>query len=208
MALASGSASSSSTNLPDLASEGEVLAGMRVDSSIGDHAALTKRIHALKIPPLPPDLGALTQPDGRPFSIHHLQPVFNEGPEAWQQKSWRPKESCLVATLSEHTKAVNRLAVSQDCTFFVSASDDGTSKIWELRGIDQNICPKSALTYTRQQGGRILDVTMCDNSHSVASASSDGTVHVWRVEVVAKTVESNRGGGMGGRRTGRNEVLV
>jgi phosphoinositide-3-kinase, regulatory subunit 4 len=55
-------------------------------------------------------------------------------------------------------------------------------QIWELRGSDQNVFPRSALTYS-DQGGRIVDLTMCENSHSVASASTNGTLHVWRVEV-------------------------
>ncbi|GAB5036799.1 vps15 protein kinase, partial [Nannochloropsis oceanica] len=72
----------------------------------------------------------------------------------------------------------------QDYTFFASASDDGHIKIWDLRGLESNVSPRSALTYSRQ-GGRILDVTMVDNTHSIASASSNGTVHVWRVDVVS-----------------------
>lgn len=31
-------------------------------------------------------------------------------------------------------------------------------------------------------GGRITAVTCCDDSQSVASGSSDGSLHVWRVE--------------------------
>ncbi|CAN0519992.1 unnamed protein product, partial [Ectocarpus sp. 8 AP-2014] len=70
-----------------------------------------------------------------------------------------------------------RLALSQDQAFFVSASSDSTCKVWELRGMDHTVNPQSRATYSRQSG-RLLDLCMVDNSHSVASASSDGTVHV------------------------------
>lgn len=50
-------------------------------------------------------------------------------------------------------------------------------QVWELRGMDHTISPQSRATYS-QQSGMLLDACMVDNSHSVASASSDGTVHV------------------------------
>ena len=43
--------------------------------------------------------------------------------------------------------------------------------------MDHTVSPQSRATYSKQ-GGRLLDLCMVDNSHSVASASSDGTVHV------------------------------
>jgi len=43
--------------------------------------------------------------------------------------------------------------------------------------MDHTVSPQSRATYSRQDG-RLLDLCMVDNSHSVASASSDGTVHV------------------------------
>ncbi|CAM9232680.1 unnamed protein product [Pylaiella littoralis] len=101
-----------------------------------------------------------------------------------RRPDWRPRQGVLVASLREHSGAVNRLALSQDQAFFVSASSDTTCKVWELRGMDHTVSPQSRATYSRQ-GGRLLDLCMVDNSHSVASASSDGTVHVWRVELAA-----------------------
>lgn len=42
---------------------------------------------------------------------------------------WKPRQGVLVASLREHGGAVNRLALSQDQAFFVSASADGTCKV-------------------------------------------------------------------------------
>ncbi|CAN0183346.1 unnamed protein product, partial [Hapterophycus canaliculatus] len=75
--------------------------------------------------------------------------------------------------------AVTRLVLSQDRAFLVSASSDSTCKVWDLRGMGHTVNAQSRATHSRQ-GGRILDLCMVD-SHSVASASSDGTVHV-RIE--------------------------
>ncbi|CAN0001344.1 unnamed protein product, partial [Phaeothamnion confervicola] len=114
---------------------------------------------------------------------------------AERRRDWRPRHGCaLVATLTEHAAAVNRLAVASDQSFFVSASADGTCRVWELRGLDHNVAPASRVTYA-QQGGRIVDACMCEGSHSVASASSDGTVHVWRVDLARS---SSRSGSVGG----------
>ncbi len=47
-----------------------------------------------------------------------------------------------------------------------------------------------------EQGGKILSVAACEESQSVASASSNGSVHVWRVE------HTTRSGGAPDRYTG------
>ncbi len=46
------------------------------------------------------------------------------------------------------------------------------------------------------QGGKILAVAACEEAQSVASASSNGSVHVWRVEY------TSRSGGAPDRYTG------
>ena len=46
-----------------------------------------------------------------------------------RRPDWRPRQGVLVASLNEHAGAVNRLALSQDQAFFVSASSDSTCKV-------------------------------------------------------------------------------
>lgn len=48
-----------------------------------------------------------------------------------RRPDWRPRQGVLVASLNEHAGAVNRLALSQDQAFFVSASSDSTCKVRE-----------------------------------------------------------------------------
>lgn len=55
---------------------------------------------------------------------------------------WRPKENTVVSMMYEHTGAVNRIAVPHDQSFFVSASSDGTSKVWLTKGVERNAFPR------------------------------------------------------------------
>lgn len=47
-------------------------------------------------------------------------------------------------------RAVNRLAVSQNGAFFVSASSDETVKVWDCRRLEKDVSFRSRLTYTGQ----------------------------------------------------------
>ena len=85
--------------------------------------------------------------------------------------------------------AVHRIAVSQDQSFFASASADGTTKVWGTLGLERDANPGSLATYTAQDG-EIVDACNVDNARAVATASDAGTVHVWRVELL-----SSLGGG-------------
>ena len=52
---------------------------------------------------------------------------------------------------------------------------------------------RSCAVYDRHHGP-VIDAAIIDNSHSVASASKDGSVHIWRVEMqptVKPTIDSN-----------------
>eukprot|EP00953_Heterococcus_sp_UTEX-ZZ885_P040499 20692-Heterococcus_DN1.PRE.1 len=133
-------------------------------SSNTDPKCLLLKSKALHVPPLPPDFGRTRT------SFSTAIPTAGGGS---RPSEWRPKQGVLVASLREHTAAVNRLAVTQDQSFFASASSDGTCKIWELRGIEQSIRPQSRITYSAQ-GGQLTDVCAVDGTHSLATASTNG----------------------------------
>eukprot|EP01118_Nematostelium_gracile_P001600 TRINITY_DN11662_c0_g1_i1.p2 TRINITY_DN11662_c0_g1~~TRINITY_DN11662_c0_g1_i1.p2 ORF type:complete len:387 (-),score=48.99 TRINITY_DN11662_c0_g1_i1:8-1168(-) len=69
--------------------------------------------------------------------------------------------------------------------FFVSSSEDGTVKIWDCQRLEKNVTNRSRLTYSSQKG-KIKGLTICENSHSVATGSDDGTIHVFRIEYTTK----------------------
>jgi len=99
--------------------------------------------------------------------------------------TWQP-QGILISHLAEHKRAVNKLSISEDNFFLTSASDDGTCKIWDCRKLEKDISFKSRLTYSKQ-GGRILScASLLQSKQSVASASSDGSVHLWNVEYVTR----------------------
>jgi phosphoinositide-3-kinase, regulatory subunit 4 len=122
------------------------------------------------IPKPPPELGGLAA--GRLYTGQTLK------------AGWRPS-GVLVAHLHEHGGPVNEVQVTRDNLFFASASDDGTVKIWDCQRLEKNVTNRSRLTYS-SQAGKILSLCVCENSHSIASASSSGSIHVFRVERIKR----------------------
>ncbi|KAG1658241.1 hypothetical protein FOA52_008501 [Chlamydomonas sp. UWO 241] len=102
---------------------------------------------------------------------------------------WRPR-GALLAHLAEHRKAVHALCVSRGGAYAVSASSDGTAKVWDLQRLERDVSFASRLTYAAQPG-RLTSVAAVEDDQSVASASSQGSLHVWRVEY---TVRARSGG--------------
>ncbi|KAF5748532.1 serine/threonine-protein kinase vps15 isoform X1 [Tripterygium wilfordii] len=100
--------------------------------------------------------------------------------------SWRPR-GVLVAHLQEHRSAVNAIAVSNDHSFFVSASDDSTVKVWDSRKLEKDISFRSRLTY-HLEGSRGLCTVMLPNSAQVIVGACDGMMHLFSVDRVSKGV--------------------
>ncbi|RHZ45574.1 hypothetical protein Glove_669g16 [Diversispora epigaea] len=97
--------------------------------------------------------------------------------------NWRP-EGTLVAHLTEHKAAVNQICVSPDHNFFATCSDDGTIKIWDCSRFVKNFNCRSRITYSQQEG-KIKCMTFIDSTHSIATASDNGSIHVFRVDFSA-----------------------
>ncbi|KAF1325164.1 Vps15 protein kinase, partial [Globisporangium splendens] len=244
-----------------------------MDPALRNPRKLLARLTALGVPPLPPDLGSLRQPDGSYYSIynHPLSPytslqssssgvgasvvatpgsdrgvgisvdsgsaasspvntIYNTAafgistgsgnggvPTAngngagiyasYSHRSWRPRKNVLVAELAEHTGAVNRIGAAQDFSFLASSSNDGTVKLWSIRSMQHSINQGSRCTYDGQ-GGVLTDMVVLENSHSVASASSNGSVHVFRVDKVNAVGGNFHAMGLKDIRTENSAVMV
>jgi phosphoinositide-3-kinase regulatory subunit 4 len=103
--------------------------------------------------------------------------------------TWRP-HGALCAHIHEHKAAVNAFSVSADGSYFVSASDDGTVKLWQNSALaahadeasvgmelhDEPALTQAWYTYT-QQSGRILDVCTYGGGGALATASDAGSIH-------------------------------
>eukprot|EP00163_Fabomonas_tropica_P003388 TRINITY_DN12891_c0_g4_i1.p1 TRINITY_DN12891_c0_g4~~TRINITY_DN12891_c0_g4_i1.p1 ORF type:complete len:1652 (-),score=398.10 TRINITY_DN12891_c0_g4_i1:5-4960(-) len=147
--------------------------------------------HSRSIPPPPPDLGTLRpEPAGSDRNLtRESTRRKNKGStrgdaQPDQPDVWRPR-GILVAHLHEHRAAVNNVCVSADSLFIASGSDDGTVKIWDGQRIEKDVTNRSRLTYS-SQAGKISALAICENTHSVASASSEGSIHVFRVDYTSK----------------------
>lgn len=150
-----------------------------VDQLVPECSSVHSKIRSLEVPPLSPSLGLARG---------------SSDASTRMRQSWCPKEDNLVGSTSvnEHSGPVNRLAVSEDQSFFVSASHDGSSKVFEIaQAVDSGGDIHSCLTYDghiAENGGlpvRINDITILEGSHSVATAASDGSLHLWRIDMVA-----------------------
>ncbi|KAI5285644.1 Serine/threonine-protein kinase [Ascosphaera aggregata] len=108
-------------------------------------------------------------------------------------KTWSP-QGTLVALLGEHTGPVNRVAVSPDHAFFVTASDDGTVKIWDTGRLEKNLSPRSRQTHRHAPGARVKCLTFVANTHTIISAATDGSIHVVRVQSYHRSSDTVRYG--------------
>lgn len=104
-------------------------------------------------------------------------------PRAPNSTSKRRPEGRLIAYFTEHTAAVTCLALAPDHTYFVSGSADGTLKVWDTARLEKNVTSKSRATYSAQKGA-ITGVIAIEGSHCVASTATDGSLHVWRIDLV------------------------
>ncbi|HYT43166.1 MAG TPA: TIR domain-containing protein, partial [Methylomirabilota bacterium] len=80
----------------------------------------------------------------------------------------------LLRTLKGHTDAVGSLAISPDGQAVVSASSDGTIKVWEL---STGRLVRTLKGYT----DAVRSLAISPDGQAVVSASSDGTIKVWEL---------------------------
>ncbi|GAB4818761.1 hypothetical protein N2152v2_005807 [Parachlorella kessleri] len=133
----------------------------------------------------PQPSAALAQAGVRDAVSAALSVGLPDGPDtAAAVAPWQPR-GVLMAHLAEHRKAVTRLAVAHNGAFFASASADETVKVWDCRRLEKDVSFRSRLTYAGQ-GGRIAAVAACHDGQSIASGSSNGSIHVWRVEYTCR----------------------
>ena len=105
---------------------------------------------------------------------------------------WAPR-GVLVAHLREHRRPCRALAASADGLFFVSGGDDGECKLWDCTRLERDVSFRARLTYASQGGKVTALLAGAGHAHAVASASDDGSVHVWRVEYVERRREGGGG---------------
>ena len=179
--------------------KGEWGSEVLLDPALIEISQDVSKLVSLELPPKAPKLGSLRNSDGRIYSSHTPKRTYRRSPnDQPNQTEWKPKFDILTCSSApnEHGGPVCRLSVAQDQSFFVSASHDGTCKVWESLQIIKSAGDlSSSLTYEdhsirngdiSKTGTRVNDLCIIENSHSVASGDSNGAVHVWRVDTFCK----------------------
>ncbi|GIZ41871.1 hypothetical protein CKM354_000516000 [Cercospora kikuchii] len=130
------------------------------------------------------DFGPFVQPVNGviPMNANHPSP----GP-------WRP-QGRLVAVLGEHTAKVTHIAVAPDHVFFLTASEDGSIRVWDTSRLERNVTYRSRQSYKLGPGVTVTSLCFVDATHSFVCAGSDGSVHVVRVDVHESQDKSTRYG--------------
>lgn len=155
-----------------------------------DTILMLGKLKALGVPPLPPSLGGIDPTVMMP----HISSARGSSTKDVDRASpeWAGAKYNVVASsrsINGHSEAILRLAVSFDNAFFVTGSQDGTCRLWKNPCEDSGELLESSATYSEQQmlSGRdntINDIAMIESSHSIVSGASDGSIHVWKADLV------------------------
>ncbi|KAE8147277.1 hypothetical protein BDV25DRAFT_142918 [Aspergillus avenaceus] len=96
-------------------------------------------------------------------------------------KVWKPAGG-LVVLFGEHSGPINRVVVAPDHAFFVTASDDGTAKIWDTSRLEKNMTPRSRQTYRHSTDAKVKTLAFVENTHTFISGATDGSIHAVKVD--------------------------
>ncbi|OIW31799.1 ARM repeat-containing protein [Coniochaeta ligniaria NRRL 30616] len=142
----------------------------------GNDPSILKMLDAIYVDNYPHDVAEFG-PLVTPISRNKLNNMAGAKPS---EETWRPKGK-LVATFSEHVGAINRVVVSPDHVFFLTAGDDGYVKVWDTARLERNIAHRSRQTH-KHEGAKVLALCFIENTHCFISCASDGMVHVVKVD--------------------------
>lgn len=99
-----------------------------------------------------------------------------------REKSSQPRpDGTLIGHLAEHTGAITGLVASPDNVFFVSASEDGTARVWDAMRLERNVTSRSRQTMQLDQP--VSAICRLENTHCIALATVGGSLSIHRVIV-------------------------
>jgi phosphoinositide-3-kinase, regulatory subunit 4 len=132
----------------------------------------------------------------KPLPPPHRMPLRPPSSRPHNHTTWHP-EGTLIAHLTEHTAPINRVLPSPDHTFFLTASDDGTVKVWDTVRLEKNVVNRARLTHRHgEPGGAVVKVkAVCfvEGTYGVVSAGDDGSLHYYGIEYSVGTLTPKYG---------------
>lgn len=164
-------------------------AGLRqgIASSANSHRAtlLKKRIRALGIPPLPPDVGSLLQPQ---LSEEKRLQYYNGYTESLSLSggngSGATQGSGVVAPVSGALSGLGASSVGEDSMIAPSgmAGGGGAARDAMMNGRTAWRPKEGTLMCSlREHAGPVNRIAVCPDQSFFSSASSDGTVKIWQL---------------------------
>ena len=91
---------------------------------------------------------------------------------SWHPLPDLPEDPALIRTLSGHTAWVNGCAISPAGDFIVSASSDGTLKVWDTRTGEEHLT-------LRGHSSKVYGCAISPAGDFIVSTSADQTLKVW-----------------------------
>lgn len=82
----------------------------------------------------------------------------------------------MIASFKEHLDFVNSVTYSPDGLFIITASDDGTARVYERLNVGVPV------TFFKGHTGKVNSAAFSPDGMWVVTASEDGTAKVWEVE--------------------------
>jgi phosphoinositide-3-kinase regulatory subunit 4 len=140
---------------------------------------------------------------------NYREPLLDLGPRVHathRKRGPRPKASTpqsvtMIAHFPNHTGPVTAIVPSPDQLFFATASEDRTIHIWDNARLERSVSGKPRLTY--RMDAPIAAMCRIEETHCLAAAAEDGTLHVLRVYVSTGGGSTTKYRGIEGIRTWR-----
>lgn len=98
-----------------------------------------------------------------------------------RSKGTSPQFATMIAHLPQHSGAVVALVTSPDQLFFASASEDTTILLWDSARLERTVAARPRLTY--RMDAPVTAMCRIEETHCLAAAAKDGSLHVLRVHV-------------------------
>lgn len=92
---------------------------------------------------------------------------------------WKYKVLKRASQIKVHSAAINTCAISPDCQFLASGSEDKTIRIFKIRGGDGEFIQGPANKELRGHKDGVTDVNFSADSAALVSASADGSIKIW-----------------------------